>query len=102
MAMLMLVPCDPLRPRRADEHFVPEANAAKDLGIEVAVVDHDILAGSGDPARAVAGVPESADAVYRGWMLRCEQYQAFETALAARGVRGLGETRMKFWCKINT
>ncbi|WP_297541387.1 ATP-grasp domain-containing protein [Amycolatopsis sp.] len=31
-------------------------------------------------------MPASGDAVYRGWMLRGEQYAAFALALAARGV----------------
>lgn len=86
--MLLLLPRDPLAPRRADEHFAPEAAAAAELGLPTALVDHDELtAGDPDPARAVRGVPADADAVYRGWMLRAEQYAAMADALAARGVR---------------
>jgi hypothetical protein len=88
--MLLIVPADPLNPRRVDAHFDPEAVAARELGIPVAVVDHDVLAASGDPASAVVGVPVTqngaVDAVYRGWMLRSEQYAAMAAALAARGV----------------
>jgi ATP-grasp domain-containing protein len=62
----------------------------------VGLVDHNALA-AGDGAdgaeRAVARVPEAeaeagamAMAIYRGWMLRAEQYAAFERALAGRGV----------------
>ena len=33
--MLLLVPCDPLRPRRPDEHFAAEAAADRDAaGLE--------------------------------------------------------------------
>lgn len=85
--MLLLVPADPLNPRRADPHFAPEAAAARDADIPVALVDHDALCGTGDPACAVARVPAADDAVYRGWMLRGEQYQAFGDVLAARDVR---------------
>ncbi|MCS7481958.1 ATP-grasp domain-containing protein [Umezawaea endophytica] len=83
--MLLLVPADPLRPRRPDEHFAAEARAAREAGVVVAVVDHDVLARGGDVDRAVAGVPADEDAVYRGWMLRAEHYAGFVGALARRG-----------------
>jgi hypothetical protein len=84
--MLLIVPADPLRPRRADEHFAAEAAAARDAGADVAVIDHDALAGGGDPDRAVARVPAGEDAVYRGWMLHADGYAAMAAALARRGV----------------
>jgi hypothetical protein len=86
--VLLLLPRDPLAPRRADEHFAPEAAAAAELGVPVALVDHDELTtAEPDLARAVRGVPADTDAVYRGWMLRAEQYAAMAGALEARGVR---------------
>jgi hypothetical protein len=84
--MLLLVPADPLRPTRVDEHFAAEATAARALGVDVAVVDHDALTRPGEADRAVRRVPASDDAVYRGWMLRAEQYQAFADALGRRDV----------------
>jgi hypothetical protein len=60
--MMLLVPADVLRPRRADEHFAPEANAAREAGLQVAIVDHDALAtgdGSDGAERGVARVPEA-------------------------------------------
>ncbi|MCL7456083.1 ATP-grasp domain-containing protein [Micromonospora echinofusca] len=84
--MLLLVPADPLRPRHPDAHFAPEAHAARDAGVEVAVVDHDALARGGDVPRAVSRVAGEGVAVYRGWMLRSERYAAFADALARRGV----------------
>ncbi|MEU8183492.1 ATP-grasp domain-containing protein [Micromonospora sp. NPDC049044] len=83
--MMLLVPANPLRPRRPDDHFAPEAHAARAAGLDVAVVDHDALA-SGDPQAAVRAVPAGGVAVYRGWMLRSDQYAGFADALAARGV----------------
>lgn len=78
--------CGPLRPRHRDEHFAAEAQAARDAGLDVAVVDHDALAQGGDVRRAVASVSGTGAAVYRGWMLRSEEYSAFAEALAERGV----------------
>jgi hypothetical protein len=37
------VPSDVLHPRRPDEHFAAEADAARVAGLEVALVDHDAL-----------------------------------------------------------
>jgi len=58
--VLLLVPSDPLRPRRPDEHFAPEYDAARDLGIDVGLVDHDALT-SGAPL--ALRLPPSDDAV---------------------------------------
>ncbi|HST80502.1 MAG TPA: ATP-grasp domain-containing protein [Kineosporiaceae bacterium] len=100
--MLLLMPGDPMRPRKVDPHFEPEAEAARQAGHRVAVVDHHALTSPGGTVAAVSGVPlipkmrsgegfpsdgeEIRDAVYRGWMLRSEQYREFAGALAERGV----------------
>ncbi|WAL63839.1 ATP-grasp domain-containing protein [Amycolatopsis cynarae] len=84
--MILLVPADVLRPRRADDHFAAEAAAAREAGMEVALVDHDALTTPGGADRAVSRVRGSGEAIYRGWMLRSEQYAAFAEALGRRGV----------------
>jgi hypothetical protein len=83
---MLLVPADVLHPRRPDEHFAAEAEAARDLGHDVFLVDHDALTTPDGAARAVTRVGGEGEAVYRGWMLRSEQYARFADALAARGV----------------
>ncbi|MGW4463981.1 ATP-grasp domain-containing protein [Micromonospora sp. NPDC004704] len=83
---MLLVPANPLRPRRPDEHFAPEAEAARAAGLDVGLVDHDALARGEEVERAVASVKGGGTAVYRGWMLRGERYAAFADALAGRGV----------------
>ncbi|MFI9631340.1 ATP-grasp domain-containing protein [Nocardia sp. NPDC051929] len=84
--MLLLVPADVLRPQRVDEHFAPEADAARAVGLEVAVVDHDALTRADGAEEAVRRVRSSGVAVYRGWMLRSAEYAAFERSLRQRGV----------------
>ncbi|RKR92399.1 hypothetical protein BDK92_6838 [Micromonospora pisi] len=84
--MILLVPANPLRPRRPDEHFAAEVDAARDAGLDVAVVDHDALTRADELERAVASVSGNGAAVYRGWMLRAEQYAAFAEVLTGRGV----------------
>lgn len=81
---MFLFPCDPLRPRRPDEHFAAEYAAAREIA-DVALVDHDAVA-SGDAVAGVRRVPPATGAVYRGWMLRSEQYTDMAAALAAREV----------------
>ena len=84
--VLLLVPADPLRPRRADGHFAPEAAAARDAGHDVALVDHDALAEPDGAGRAAARIPDGGGAaVYRGWMLASGRYAALADALAAKG-----------------
>ncbi|WP_410816677.1 ATP-grasp domain-containing protein [Micromonospora sp. 050-3] len=75
--MILIVPANPLRPRRPDEHFTAEAEAARAAGFQVAVVDHDALARGGDVHRAEASVSGSGAAVYRGvvWRTSGEQYR---------------------------
>lgn len=66
--MILLVPSDVLRPRRPDEHFAAEADAARACGIEVALIDHDALTTPVGADQAVRRVPADDDAVYRGWI----------------------------------
>ncbi|MBM7814653.1 ATP-grasp domain-containing protein [Saccharothrix algeriensis] len=82
----LLVPSDVLHPHRADEHFAAEARAARAAGMSVALVDHDALSRGLDADRAVRRVTGGGAAIYRGWMLRGEQYRAFDAALRRRGV----------------
>ena len=83
---MLLVPGDPLRPRRPDEHFAAEAAAAREAGWQVAVIDHDAAARDDGAETAVSGVRVSGTAIYRGWMLRPDHYAALERALAGRDV----------------
>lgn len=83
--MLLLLPSDPLDPRRPDEHLRAEAAAARDAGVPVALLDHDALT-RGRDEDVLRRVPADPDAVYRGWMLRSEQYATLARLLAARGV----------------
>ncbi|MGS2620016.1 ATP-grasp domain-containing protein [Micromonospora sp. LZ34] len=84
--VMLLVPGDPLHPRRPDGHFVAEARTAREAGLNVAVVDHDALVRGDDIERAVGSVPVGGVTVYRGWMLSSERYAGFAAALARRGV----------------
>ncbi len=85
--VLVLLPHDPLRPRAVDPHFLPDRSAALELGVHVALVDHDAI------SRGTAGAPrvtgpdgDPTDAVYRGWMIPSDRYAAWERELARHGI----------------
>ncbi|XYI02581.1 ATP-grasp domain-containing protein [Sorangium sp. So ce1128] len=85
--MYFLFCSDPLAPRQPDSAFASEAAAARGLGHELGLIDHEALL-AGDSRAAVRRVPEAQGvvAVYRGWMLRPSVYVDLYSALAARGV----------------
>ncbi|MBT0768468.1 hypothetical protein KIH74_06000 [Kineosporia sp. J2-2] len=84
--MILLLPADPLRPRRPDGHFAAEAGRARENGLAVALVDHDELTRPHGAGPAIARVPRGGLALYRGWMLSSRQYEAFAQALRERDV----------------
>jgi hypothetical protein len=84
-APTILLPQDPLNPRRVDPHYSYEAQLVRGLGGETALVDHDALL-AGEAAEAVRRVPSGiGPAWYRGWMLPVAAYAGFVRALADRG-----------------
>jgi hypothetical protein len=84
-APLILLPADPLAPRRPDPHYLWEAQKVRELGGECAFVDHDALL-AGDATAAVRRVPVGHGPLwYRGWMVPVPAYADFAAALAARG-----------------
>ncbi|GIE85783.1 ATP-grasp domain-containing protein [Actinoplanes regularis] len=85
--MILLLPADVLHPRRVDEHFAAEEQAARALGWSVALVDHDALAATGTLAGSVTRAPGGEVALYRGWMLSSRAYAGLATALATRDIR---------------
>jgi hypothetical protein len=84
--VILLVPADVLHPRRPDDHFAAEADAARAAGMDVALIDHDAASTPGGAEAAVRAVRVSGTAWYRGWMLRSENYAALAAALLRRGV----------------
>jgi len=83
---LILLPCEPFDPRQVDPDFEPERQAAHAAGLAIALVDHSRLI-EGAAAAAVGRTPEEAGAaIYRGWMLRPNQYEVLHAALLSRGV----------------
>lgn len=87
--MLQLIfPRDPFSAREPDPSYAGEAQAADQLGIPYKLINFEALVDEQDALRAVRQAPAQSGpviAVYRGWMLRTEQYAALCGALADRG-----------------
>ncbi|HWZ93546.1 MAG TPA: ATP-grasp domain-containing protein [Polyangiaceae bacterium] len=82
---VVLFPSQPFSPREIDADFEVEQLAAREAGLATALVDHTRIV-EGAAAAAVARVPnDERVALYRGWMLKPDQYEAMHSALAARG-----------------
>ncbi|GIH04133.1 hypothetical protein Rhe02_22000 [Rhizocola hellebori] len=83
--LLMLFCADPLSPARVDEHFAGQAAAVREMGGQVALIDHDALL-RGEAGAAVRRVPrDSGPWWYRGWMIPGPAYADLAQALHGRG-----------------
>jgi hypothetical protein len=83
---VVLFPSQPFSPREIDADFEAEQMAARAAGLTTALVDHTGIM-SGAVAAAVARVPNGrSTALYRGWMLKPAQYEAFHAELLTRDV----------------
>lgn len=92
--MLILFCSDPFEPRRPDDAWVGELDAARAAGADTALVHWESVV-QDDVAAAVAGVPQGdgTPALYRGWMLSLPRYEALHGALSARGVNLVSSPR---------
>lgn len=75
-----------LEPRRPDEEFEAEYEAARRAGLEAYLISLESLR-EGNAGRALRGVPEhpkDEPAIYRGWMLTGEEYEALYQGLRQR------------------
>ena len=75
----------PSRPAM-DDRFELEAEALEELGVEAHAIALDpVVLGDAERALEVLPRPRGRDWLYRGWMLREDEYAALEEALAERG-----------------
>jgi ATP-grasp domain, R2K clade family 3 len=87
--VLLIYCADPLHPRQPDNTYAEEVTAAEAVGLAYGLISYEALVDDNDAEAAVRRIPEQSPqiaAVYRGWMLRPEQYARLYNALAARGV----------------
>jgi hypothetical protein len=87
--MRIIFCADPLNGKRPDPMYEREAAAAREAGLEYALLNFEALVYEQDSkaaVRRIAPANEPELALYRGWMLRPEAYERLYTALAALGI----------------
>lgn len=88
--MLIIFCADPMDHETPDSMFIDEVAAASRAGLRYVLLDYEALTEQKNMARAVREVPVQDDqetAVYRGWALNPQQYEALYDALLSRNIR---------------
>lgn len=87
--MRLVFCCDPTNPRAPEPAFAREVEAARKLGIEFDLIDHDALVtGHRDVVASRLRTLAAEDlAVFRGWMMKPSQYEQLHDLLLERGRR---------------
>lgn len=85
--MRVLFPSSYLHPNQVDEDLVTEHDAAVETGCEISLIDYDKWVG--EEKLVIRDAPdEECLAVYRGWMLKPEQYKAlYHKLLEEHGIQ---------------
>lgn len=81
---------EPFSPAKPDSVYENEVRAAASAGLEYELINYEVLADEQKPAAAVRRVRTSEEvqtAIYRGWMLKPEDYRLLFEALEERGLR---------------
>ena len=85
---MILFPADSLERHEVERDYRAEWDAAQNAGFETAIFDFDSLRRGEPIERILRRVPLGAEArtlVYRGWMLRADDYAQLFDGLGARG-----------------
>lgn len=84
---------EPFLPREVDEVYRGEAEAARENGFEIELVDFEELE-RGDAERSVRTIKTSESeeqALYRGWMLKPDLYEQLYMALGRRNLKPVND-----------
>jgi hypothetical protein len=79
---------DPIDPRKPDDAFRTEVEAAQACGFKFLQMDHEALDHDHNARRAIRHIRDEGPiaAVYRGWMLRADDYRLLYDALTDAGI----------------
>jgi len=76
----ILFPSNPIQPKSVDGSFGYEARAAKEAGYKIGRIDLEVILGG---EIKLSGVDDGA-VIYRGWLMKPEQYREMHEKLAGR------------------
>jgi len=94
---MILFPADSLEPSEVERDYRAEWDAAREAGFETAIFDFDGLRRGENIERVLRRVPESSEGqtlIYRGWMLRADDYARLFNALKTRGWNPVNDAAM--------
>src|SRR5438445_13308656 len=77
VAMHFIFPRDLAQPAHPDEMFAGQWAALTQVGFTASLCTDSVLTGT----KALRNVPAGCQAVYRGWMLKAEEYAALVRAI---------------------
>ncbi len=92
---------DPLNPHHVDEAYQAELEAVTAFGVQYSTINFDVLVDENNLADAVRRVPvESTQqiGIYRGWMLKPDQYRGLYSALLDKGIRLINNPNEYRYC----
>ena len=84
-----VMPPDGLTPRQVDAVFLPQAELLRQRGYDISLVSDDVFR-DGDNMR---GVTAGSTVVYRGWMVKVDEYQRLADAVRTAGGTLLTDTQ---------
>lgn len=92
MTFTILFASSPMNPREADESYMDEYRSAEKVGFAVGLIDLEELLMDNNPQKALKRIAlhpgsEPQPAIYRGWMLRSNEYKNLYAALLTRNLR---------------
>src|SRR5438552_599113 len=100
--MAIIIFCeDPLQPRKPDEAYRAEVDAADAAGLNHVLVNYKVLVHENDPARAVRRVPQQERpilGIYRGWMMRPNDYAQMESVLREKNIHLINDAEAYRHC----
>jgi hypothetical protein len=83
VAIHFLFPKDPAEPARPEEMFADQWSALTRVGFSASLCSDAVLAGT----KPLRNVPPGSVVVYRGWMVKGEEYAALARAIAQCGAK---------------
>lgn len=97
--MIILFPSEPFSPKEVDSSFKAEYEAAKTVGFEVFLFDHDEMAKTG---HLISNLPYNHGAdemlILRSWMLKHEHYVSLEINLLEKNYTLINDTEKYLNC----
>jgi hypothetical protein len=83
LKLSVIFPCDYFNPKNPDSEYAAEYQAAKDLGFNVALFNHDDFINEHKLDIKISKT--ISPAIYRGWMMKPEEYLLFRHLANNRG-----------------